>query len=231
MISVLVVSDESLQRLALRTLIAGDAAMTVIGEVADAAEAVEAGSALRPDVILLDRRFANGDNLRVIGNLVDPARAPFGPASSRHLDAPRRVLVMNVTESDGYALAALRSGVRGLVPASTPTSRLLAAIRTVAAGGAVLPPQCTRILMETVRQHQYMPLASPNEGISLLTVREREVLTAVASGWSNSDIADWFGISTSTVKSHVGKILRKIGLRARVEAVSFAYECGLLRSS
>ncbi|MFG3042263.1 LuxR C-terminal-related transcriptional regulator [Streptomyces sp. NPDC048330] len=231
MINLLVVSDESLQRLASRTLIADDSDVTVIGEAVDERQAVALTSALRPDVILLDSRLCKGNNLHIIATLADPARSRFKPGSPQLGNAPHRVLVMNLTGLDAYALAALRAGARGLVLASDPALDLLAAIKTVALGGAVLPPQHTRILMETVRQHHTRPEVPPAGGSSQLTAREQQVLAAIASGWSNADIAVLLSVSLSTVKTHVTRIFRKVGIRKRVEAVALAYESGILTPS
>ncbi|MFF8409363.1 LuxR C-terminal-related transcriptional regulator [Streptomyces omiyaensis] len=226
MIDVLVVSDESLLRLASRALTADDPEVTVIGEAVDAGQAMRMSSTLRPDVILLDSRLSKGKNLRTIAGLTRQAPTPFEPGTSRGC-----VLVMNLTERGPYALEALRAGARGLVFASEPAPHLLAAIKTVAAGGAVLPPQYTHLLMETVREHQNRPLPPAKDGWGELTARERQVLAGVASGWSNADIAARLNVSLPTVKSHVTRIFRKIGIRTRVEAVSLAYESGLLARS
>ncbi|MFJ3099399.1 LuxR C-terminal-related transcriptional regulator [Streptomyces hydrogenans] len=230
MITVLVISDQSLQRLALTTLMARDPDLAVIGEATGTDQAAAMSAELCPDVVVLDRNLSSEDSLQTISRLAHPARAPFRSGSSRLVDRPRRVLVVNLASADTYAVAALRAGARGLVLDSARAADLIAAVRTVAAGGAVIPAEQTRSLLETVRRHQDPVPPAPARDLDQLTARERQVLAAIAAGWSNAEIAAWLTIAHATVKAHVSSVLRKIGARARVEAVSFAYDTGLVHA-
>ncbi|MFI5673842.1 LuxR C-terminal-related transcriptional regulator [Streptomyces cellulosae] len=212
MITVLVVHQQSLQRLGLRMLLAARPGLTVVGETATEAEAIPLTERLRPDVVLMDGRGLGTGGIETV----------------RRLARSTRVLLLSPTGQDTHASAALRAGAGGFVNPDVTPDQLTAAIHTVAVGDAVISPGLTRELIDTVRRQRPVPVAAPVPRLGALTERERDVLTAVASGSSNAEIAERLSIAPTTVKSHVSHILTKIGARTRVQAVIFAYETGLL---
>jgi DNA-binding NarL/FixJ family response regulator len=234
MVSVLVVNDQSLQRLGLRMLLSAESDLTVVGEAAGGAEAVAMSAALRPDVVLMDIRLADTDDIEVVRRIARPPRLlpAAGPAIAEGAQgsqgSPPRVLVLASATDESHANAALRAGADGFLLTDASAAELTAAIRVVAAGDAVITPTLTRALIDTVRAEPTPRPLRRDVGLDNLTQRERDVLTAVASGWSNSEIALRLSIAPTTVKSHVSHILAKIGARARVQAVAFAYESGLI---
>ncbi|WP_151478194.1 LuxR C-terminal-related transcriptional regulator [Streptomyces albicerus] len=250
MITVLVVHDQALQRIGFRMVLAAQPDLTVVGEAADGAEAVRMSAELRPDVVLMDSRIRDQEGIDTIRRIARPEPLPqvpeptrsgghpsrsgghpsrSGGRPSRPGGHPSRVLILTATGHDEYAYAALRAGVGGFLPEDATPDQLTAAVRVVATGDAVISPGLTRELIDAVRQER--PVLAPEREHRLgdLTERERDVLTAVASGWSNAEIAERLSIAPTTVKSHVSRILTKIGARARVQAVVFAYESGLVR--
>ena len=232
MVSVLIVNDQSLQRVGLRMLLAAEPDLTVVGEAASAAEAVGMCPALRPDVVLLDSRLAGTDDIEAIRRIARPAHLPRflpAPEAATAGGPPPRVLVLTSTPHERHAYAALRAGAAGFLLTDAAPDELTAAIRVVAAGDAAITPALTRALIDAVREQPADRPAGREVGLNTLTERERDVLTAVASGWSNTEIAVRLSIAPTTVKSHVSHILAKIGARARVQAVAFAYEAGLIR--
>ncbi|MCX4759463.1 response regulator transcription factor [Streptomyces sp. NBC_01275] len=237
MVSVLIVNDQSLQRLGLRMLLAGEPDLTVVGAAAGGAEAVRMSAALRPDVVLLDGRLSDPEGMETIRRIAQRARLSPVPAPVPALantsagtgEAPPRVLVLTSAGHEEYASAALRAGAGGFLLKDATPDELTAAIRVVAAGDAVITPGLTHALIDAVRQQRTPRPLSRVVALDALTERERDVLVAVASGWSNAEIAARLCIAPTTVKSHVSHILAKIGARARVQAVAFAYESGLVR--
>ncbi|MER5428747.1 response regulator transcription factor [Streptomyces sp. NPDC002588] len=229
MVSVLVVDDRSLQRLALRVLLAAEPGLDVVGEAVSGAEAVLTSASLRPDVVLMDSRHAGADGIETVRRIARPAHLPRPLEPVTAQARPPRVLVLAPAGHEGYAYAVLRAGAGGFLFEDAAPEELTAAVRIVAAGDAVITPGLTRALIETVRQQRTTRPLPRTSGLGTLTGRERDVLVAVASGWSNTEIADWLSIAPTTVKSHVSHILAKIGARARVQAVAFAYESGLVR--
>ncbi|MER6182936.1 response regulator transcription factor [Streptomyces sp. NPDC001652] len=225
MTSVLIASDQSLQRHGLRILLAAVPDLTVAGEARNGTEAVRLAAVLRPDVVLLDGRIHETEGTEVIRRITRP---PALAVTVQPAD-PARVLVLTPTSDEGHAYAALRAGAGGFLPQDATPDELIAAIRVVATGDSVITPHLTRALIDTVRQLQPLGPTASGVGLDTFTQRERDVLTAVASGWSNAEIAARLSIAPTTVKSHVSHILAKIGGRARVQAVAFAYESGLVR--
>ena len=216
MIRVLLVDDQALLRMGFRMILEAEPDMTVVGEAGDGAAGVSMTAALRPDVVLMDVRMPGVDGIE--------ATAAITAA------APARVLILTTYDLDQYVYAGLRAGASGFLLKDAPPADLLAAIRTVAGGEAVLAPTTTRRLID-----QFVPLLPDPERTSrrdrvleALTDREREVFRLLARGQSNREIASGLHLSESTVKIHVGHILAKLNLRDRVQAVVEAYESGLV---
>ncbi|MCH5675183.1 LuxR C-terminal-related transcriptional regulator [Streptomyces gilvus] len=218
MTSVLVVHDQTLQRLGLRMLLAAEPDLTVVGETASPLDAARMSTELQPDVVVMGSRVAVAEGL-------DAIRRITGPTLSG--ERRPRVLVLVPAGCEAHSYAALRAGAGGFLLQDATPEELAAAVRVVAAGDAVITPGLTRALIDTVRQQPVRRLTRETE-LHALTERERDILTAVASGWSNAEIGERLCIAPTTVKSHVSHILAKIGARARVQAVVFAYESGLV---
>jgi DNA-binding NarL/FixJ family response regulator len=212
-IRVLVADDQALLRGSFRLLIdlAGD--LTTVAEAADGAEAVRAALEHRPDVVLMDIRMP------VMNGIEATARICAGT------DA--RVLMLTTFDLDEYVYAALRAGASGFVLKDTPPADLLAAIRVVAAGDALLSPRVTRRLI-TAFARSPGPVPVPAAGLEAITEREREVLVLVARGLSNGEIAAHLTLSLATVKTHVGRLLTKLDARDRAQLVIVAYETRLI---
>jgi DNA-binding NarL/FixJ family response regulator len=189
----------------------------VIGEAADGREAIEAVALRTPDVILMDIRMPNLDGLEATRQIVD--ERPGGP----------RVLMLTTFDLDEYVYEALRAGASGFLLKDTPPEQLVEAIHVVARGDALLSPSITkRVIEEFVRRPPASMQTTPPE-VADLTARELEVLTYIARGWSNAEIAKDLFVSETTVKTHVARILMKLNLRDRVQAVVYAYESGLVQ--
>ncbi|NEA99032.1 response regulator transcription factor [Streptomyces sp. SID13726] len=220
MITVLVVDDQALRRLGHRLHLESQPDVTVVGEAATSQEAISLAAQLRPTVAVLSAHQDFTDSLGAIRGLTTSEEA----ASSR----PRpRILLLATTADHAQACAALAAGADGFLLHDALPEELTAAVRALAAGHAMISPVLTRALIDTVLQ--YAPTSVQNCELGTLTAREREVLTAVATGASNFEIADHLSIARTTVKCHVSSILTKIGARDRVQAVIFAYETGLVR--
>lgn len=220
MITVLLADPHALHRLGLRTLLGSCHGLTVVGEATTGAETARMHERLRPDVVLL------GSGLPATGvtTTVRRLRQTRAPGSA----APR-VLVLSSAHRDEHAYDVLRAGADGFLPATVTPDDLVAALFAVAAGDAVVSPRLADALIHAVRYGPRPAVPVPKGRLEDLTERERDVLTAVASGRSNAEIAAQLSIATTTVKSHVGRILTKTGARTRVQAVIFAYESGLVR--
>jgi DNA-binding NarL/FixJ family response regulator len=210
-------------------LLSAEPDLTVVGEAAGGAEAIAMSAELRPDVVLMDIRLADTDDIEVVRRIARPPRLRPALEPAMADGAPPRVLVLASATDEGHANAALRAGADGFLLTDASPEELTAAVRVVAAGDAVITPTLTRALIDAVRAEPAPRPLRRDVGLDNLTQRERDVLTAVASGWSNSEIALRLSIAPTTVKSHVSHILAKIGARARVQAVAFAYESGLIR--
>jgi DNA-binding NarL/FixJ family response regulator len=218
MITVLIVDDQPLQRFGFRMLLESTPDTEVLGEAGHGAEAVRQAAALNPDVVLMDVRMPGTDGIEATRRIV--------AAGGRS-----RVLVLTTFDIDEYAHAALRAGASGFLLKDAHPEELLAGIRAVAAGDAVIAPGLTRRLLDAYAHRlptrEAVPEADPR--LASLTEREREILEAIGRGWSNSEIAERLVLSESTVKTHVGRILAKIGARDRVQAVIFAYDLGIAK--
>jgi DNA-binding NarL/FixJ family response regulator len=219
MTTVLIADDHSLQRLGFRMLLESQDDMTVAGEAADGAEAVRLAAGLHPDVVLMDIRMPGLDGIEAT------RRITAGGGRTR-------VLILTTFDLDEYAFAGLRAGASGFLVKDAQPTELLAAIRAVACGDAVVAPALTRRLIE--KYAHLLPTAAdgdaavPDPRLAALTSREREVLQAIARGWTNSEIADRLQLAESTVKTHVSHVLAKIDARDRVQAVIFAYDTRLV---
>ncbi|HUN31974.1 MAG TPA: response regulator transcription factor [Trebonia sp.] len=217
--SVLLADDQPLLRRGFRMIIEAEDDLTVTGEAGDGGEAVDCARRNPPDVVLMDIRMPNTDGIEATRRII--AANPVV-----------RVLVLTTFDLDEYAFGALRVGASGFLLKDVRPAELITAIRTVAAGNAVVSPRVTRRLLEEYAQ--VMPVAAGRQAerypqLSALTDREGEVLEAVARGLSNAEIAAKLFVSETTVKSHVGRILAKLGLRDRIQIVVLAYEAGLVR--
>ncbi|MEU1554671.1 response regulator transcription factor [Streptomyces scabiei] len=218
MTTVLIADDQPLQRYGFHLLLDSVPETDVVGEAAHGAEAVRKTAELRPDVVLMDVRMPGMDGIEATRRIV--------AAGGRS-----HVLVLTTFDLDEYVHAALRAGASGFLLKDARLEELLAGIRAVAVGDAVIAPALTRRLLEEYAQyvpsHRTAPAEDPR--LTSLTDREREILVAVGKGWTNGEIAARFVLSESTVKTHVGRVLAKIGARDRVQAVIFAYDHGLAR--
>jgi DNA-binding NarL/FixJ family response regulator len=214
-VRVLLVDDEDLMRAGLRAVLSSDGGIEVVGEAGDGREGVERAIALRPDVVLMDIRMPGRDGIAATREIL--AAAPDG-----------RVLILTTFEEDDYIFAALAAGASGFLLKRTPPEDLIEAVRTVAAGDALLSPSVTRRVIDRVARRP-PPAAEDPARLDRLTAREREVLGLIAHGLSNAEIARALVVEESTVKTHVKRILGKLALRDRVHAVILAYETGLVR--
>jgi DNA-binding NarL/FixJ family response regulator len=214
-IKVVIVDDQSLVRAGFRMVLASQPDIDVVGEAADGAEALRVVAGSKPDIVVMDIRMPIMDGVEATRRLC--AGDPGGP----------RVLVLTTFDTDADAFAALQAGASGFLLKNVPPEELLAAIRVVASGEAVVAPRITRRLLD-----RFAGQLAPHPdggGMAQLTDREREVLLLVAQGMSNAEIAEQLFVAETTVKTHVGRILTKLGLRDRVQAVVLAYETGLVR--
>jgi DNA-binding NarL/FixJ family response regulator len=214
-VQVLIVDDDDLMRAGLRAVLSSDPSVEVAGEAANGRDAVNVARSLRPDVVLMDVRMPELDGIAATREVLSAA-------------PETRVLVVTTFEEDEYIFGSLSAGASGFLLKRTRPEELTAAIHTVAAGEALLSPSVTRRVVDRM-----VPRLDPGETSSRrldeLTPRERDVLEQIARGLSNREIADELVIEESTVKTHVKRILMKLGLRDRVHAVIAAYESGLVR--
>ena len=213
-VSVLLVDDDALVRSALRLILGGDAAITVVGEAADGLEGVELVELLRPDVVLMDIRMPRLDGLAA----TERALA---------LQPDLVVVVLTTFDTDDMVLSALRLGARGFLLKDTPPADLVAAVRAAAAGQPMLSPSVTGQLIAAVAASGPRQDAEARARLANLTEREHEVALAVASGQSNAEIAASLFMSVATVKSHVGRLFGKLGVENRVQVAICVHEAGL----
>jgi DNA-binding NarL/FixJ family response regulator len=214
-VRVLIVDDDDLMRAGLEAVLFSDETVAVVGQVSDGRAAVEQGRALRPDVVLMDVRMPNLDGIAATRELVTAA-------------PEAKVVILTTFERDDYIFGALNAGASGFLLKRTSPEELIAAIHAVAAGDSLLSPSVTRRVIDRMAQQPTAEVGF-DDRLDQLTPREREVLEQVARGLSNSEIAAALVIEESTVKTHVKRILMKLRLRDRVQAVIFAYESGLTR--
>ena len=217
-IRVLVVDDQELVRAGFCVILDTADGITVAGEAADGAAAVAQAAALGPDVVLMDVRMPGMDGLEAT-RLITAATAP--------VHGPPKVVMLTTFDLDDYVYEALRAGASGFLLKDSPRADLIAAVRAAAAGDALLAPSVTRRLIEAFARRPAQTSPAPSR-LTALTGRERDVLLLLARGRSNAEIAAALFVSEATVKTHVGNLLAKLGLRDRVQAVILAYETGLV---
>jgi DNA-binding NarL/FixJ family response regulator len=215
-IRVLLADDQQLLRTGFKLVLGTEPDLDIVGEATDGAEAVEMARRLLPDVVLMDVRMPRQDGVTATRNIVAQK-------------LPVRVLILTTFDLDDYVVGALRAGASGFLAKDVPAEELVAAIRTVAAGEAVVGPRILKRLLDRFATLLPDPAAVLPNQLASLTDREREVLVQVAKGLSNAEIASALTVSETTVKTHVGHMLTKLGLRDRVQAVVLAYETGLVR--
>jgi DNA-binding NarL/FixJ family response regulator len=213
-IRVAVVDDQALVRAGFRMILEAEDDIAVVGEAADGAEALAVVGRCEPDVVLMDIRMPQVDGVEATAAITTAPNPP-------------KVLILTTFDLDEYVFAALRAGASGFLLKDTPAEDLVASVRVVAAGDALLSPSVTRRVIEQFAQT--VPRPAPPADLDRLTERERDVLLLMARGLTNAEIANELYLGETTVKTHVGRILMKLNLRDRVQAVVLAYESGLVR--
>ena len=214
-IRVLVADDQSMVRAGFRMLLSGEVDIEVVAEASNGLEAVERAAQCRPTVVLMDIRMPELDGLEAARRILAA-------------DPTARVLILTTFDLDEYVYEALRAGASGFVLKDDPPEQLIAAIRTVAGGDALLSPGVTK---RVIRRFVRTPRATPPKQVAELTARELDVLRLIADGLSNTEIAHELYIGETTVKTHVTHILQKLDLRDRVQAVVLAYQTGLFEDA
>jgi DNA-binding NarL/FixJ family response regulator len=218
MIRVLIVDDQPLMRTGFRMILDAEPDIEVVGQGSDGFEALELADHVRPDVVLMDIRMPRMDGIEATRRLAGPeARDPV------------RVLILTTFDLDELVLGALRAGASGFLLKDAPPEDMVEAIRVVARGDALIAPSVTRRLLDRFASKLPDPGRSRPDALDGLTARELEVLGLVARGMSNAEIAELLVVSETTVKTHVGRILSKLNLRDRVQAVVLAYETGIVQ--
>ena len=217
-VRVLIVDDQALVRAGFRMILESEPEIEIVGEAEDGLQAIDEARSLVPDVVLMDIRMPNLDGLEATRRILD-----------RPGDRPR-VLMLTTFDLDEYVYEALRAGASGFMLKDTPPEQLVAAIHVVASGDALLSPAITkRVIEEFIRRPPSTIETQPPPRLAELTARELEVLGLMAKGFSNAEIAKELFVSETTVKTHVARILMKLDLRDRVQAVVFAYETGIVQ--
>ncbi|MFF2038974.1 response regulator [Kitasatospora sp. NPDC058170] len=218
-IRVIIVDDQAMVRAGFAALLGVQSDIDVVGDAADGAQALEVCGRTHPDVVLMDVRMPGMDGLEATRRLLDPAV----PGAHRP-----RVLMLTTFDVDDYVYEALRAGASGFLLKDAPPADLIAAVRVVAAGEALLAPSVTRRLIEDFARTRPARRRDPRLRLNGLTPRETEVLELIARGLSNQEIAAGLVLAEQTVKTHIGRILAKLDLRDRAQAVVLAYESGLV---
>jgi DNA-binding NarL/FixJ family response regulator len=218
-IGVLLVDDQALVRAGFRMVLEVEDDIAVVGEAANGEQAVHSAARLKPDVVLMDVRMPELDGIAATRLILGGGDAGSAP----------RVLMLTTFDLDEYVYDALGAGASGFLLKDSSPEQLVAAIRVIADGDALLAPSVTRRLIEHVARTRAPGTAPPPPGLDELTARELEVFGLVARGLSNAEIADALHVSDSTVKTHVARLLAKLGLRDRIQAVVLAYESGIVR--
>ncbi|MFE1170122.1 response regulator [Nocardiopsis sp. NPDC058789] len=219
-VSVLLADDQPLVRAGFRMILESSPHLSVVGEASDGREAVRSARSLLPDVVLMDVRMPGVDGIEATRRIVEWAR-PLGHRV--------HVLALTTFDLDEYVVGVLRAGASGFLLKDAPPAELVSAVEVVARGGSVVSPTVLHRLLDRFAPLLPTPEPEPEPERDTLTAREREVFQLIARGWSNGEIAAHLVVGETTVKSHVGSILTKLGLRDRVQAVVHAYESGLVR--
>ncbi|MEV4616262.1 response regulator transcription factor [Kitasatospora sp. NPDC049258] len=218
-IRVLIVDDQAMVRAGFAALLNAQSDIDVVGDAADGKQALEASGRTHPDVVLMDVRMPEMDGLEAARRLLDP------PPGVVHRP---KVLMLTTFDVDDYVYEALRAGASGFLLKDAPPADLIAAVRVVAAGDALLAPSVTRRLIEDFARTRPAPRRDRALRLNGLTPRETEVLELIARGLSNQEIAGRLVVAEQTVKTHIGRVLAKLDLRDRAQAVVLAYESGLV---
>ncbi|MFI1731800.1 response regulator [Streptomyces acidicola] len=221
-IRVIIVDDQAMVRAGFAALLAAQSDIDVVGEAPDGRQGVELARRAHPDVVLMDVRMPELDGLAAARELLDPG----GPQEAESYRP--KVLMLTTFDVDDYVYEALRAGASGFLLKDAPPADLIAAVRVVAAGDALLAPKVTRRLIADFAQSRPAPRRKRALRLKGLTPRETEVLELIARGLSNQEIADHLVLAEQTVKTHIGRVLAKLDLRDRAQAVIFAYESGLV---
>lgn len=216
-IRILIVDDQPLLRTGFRMILGSEPGLEVVGEAADGEGAIAQAADLGPDVILMDIRMPGMDG-------IEATRRLAGSGVAR----PSRVLILTTFGHDEYVIEALRAGASGFLLKDSPPEELVNAIRVVAAGEALLAPSVTRRLLDRFAGRLPALAETPDSALAELTERELEVLRLIATGLSNAEIAERLSVSETTVKTHVSRVLSKLDLRDRVQAVILAYQLGIV---
>ncbi|KFF59195.1 LuxR family transcriptional regulator [Cryobacterium sp. MLB-32] len=214
----MLVDDQALLRVGFRMVLEAEDDLTVVAEAGNGADAVVLAAREHPDVVLMDVRMPRMDGIEATGQITTA-------------NPDTRVIILTTFDLDEYAFGGLRAGASGFLLKDTEPGELIAAIRSVASGEASVSPRVTQRMLELFGSK--LPAPNPEETVAetrlcVLTSREHEVFRAIAEGLSNPELAERYSLSESTVKTHVGRILQKLGLRDRVQAVILAYELGLV---
>ncbi|MEU0743992.1 response regulator transcription factor [Streptomyces sp. NPDC006134] len=224
MTTVLIADDHALQRLGFRMLLESQDDLTVLAEACNGSEAVRLAAEHHPDVVLMDVRMPGLDGIEATRRIVATGDRT-------------RILILTTFDLDEYAYAGLRAGASGFLVKDAQPEELLSGIRAVASGDAVVAPSLTRRLLDAYVHHlptettDATSASAPDPRLATLTDREREILTVIGQGWTNTEIAERLHLAESTVKTHVGRILAKTGARDRVQAVILAYDTRLVKPS
>jgi DNA-binding NarL/FixJ family response regulator len=216
MTTILIADDQALVRVGLRKILEAEPDLTVAGEAEDGQDATFETRRLRPDVVLMDIRMPTLDGIEATRRIVSAG-------------SPAKVLILTTFGLDTYVFAALRAGASGFMLKDAPAEEIVAGVRIVASGEALLAPAVTRSVIEEFARSDEQPPAALPAAVEDLTPREREVLDLLAAGLSNPEICERLVISEATTKTHVARILQKLGIRDRVQVVIYAYEAGLVR--
>jgi len=213
-VRVVLVDDQALIRTGFKMILETEDDIEVVGEASDGEQAISMTRSVRPDVVLMDVQMPTMDGLEATGRIV------------RDANVPSRIVILTTFERDDYVFEALRAGASGFLLKNAPPEELVHAVRVVAAGDALLAPSVTRKVIEGFIRR---PAHRSNEAeLRRLTERETEILQLLATGKSNSELADHLFVGEGTIKTHVSSVLTKLGLRDRMQAVIFAYESGLI---
>lgn len=217
-VRVVLVDDQQMVRTGFRMILESEPGIEVVGEAADGDEALRVAEWARPDVVLMDVQMPGVDGITATRTILDSERA-----------AGTRVLILTTFERDDYLFDALGAGASGFLLKNAPPEELIRAVMVVAAGDALLAPSVTRRIIADVAERRRTPRPDLGRLLDQLTEREREVLELMALGLANSEIADRLIVGEATVKTHVSRVLMKLELRDRIQAVVFAYESGVVK--